>query len=472
MLGPVERAPAIAVKALRRQIADSPAGTYLGSEADLLVQLGVSSPTLRQAARLLEQQQLLTVERGARGGYFGRRPNAGATSRAAALYLEAAGTPLTQVQATVRPLMIEVARLAARSLDRERRSAFRRTLEEFQALTEGADCEQLLLRDRALVRQILRLAGNPAIELFVLVIYHIGRLNAPRSKLFRERPDLAETWRRHTLKLGAAILDAELELSGLYARRGMDLHEGWLSGFEPATRRGPRPTGLGRATASLAEATADALRDLVLSKPPGAFIGGEEELARRLKVSRHTLRQAASMARYDGLLEIRRGVSGGYVGRRPDIDQVVEAVALYLEFNDGTLLHLMSAAQSLAADACRHAARSSDPDFEARLEAARDEMSAVEATGSPLASRALLRAEQHLMETVLDLSGNRATELFVLSLYRFGGSIDQPVSEGPDRVALWKRARLRLIEVLLERDGEAAAVVCGRVGRLLQDWLC
>src|SRR5215475_11381751 len=63
----------------------------LGSEDDMIRTLGVSRPTLRQAARMLEQEELLVVRRGIGGGLFGRRPTAEAVSHIASVYLRAQG---------------------------------------------------------------------------------------------------------------------------------------------------------------------------------------------------------------------------------------------------------------------------------------------------------------------------------------------------------------------------------------------
>jgi len=459
-------------EALRREIIGVPDGAYLGSEAELLARLGVSCPTLRQAARLLEQQQLLKVERGNRGGYFARRPDAGATTRAAASYLEASETPIAQVRAASRPLMIEAGSLAAAARDPERRAAFQAALGAFKAAPAG-DFETLLQRDRELTAQLLRLAGNPAIELFLLVIYRLGRLREPRLRMFQARPSHADEWRVHQVRFAGAVLEGDPALAALLARRNTDITSAWMAEFEtasPLDREGHwrwRPPG---ARITAAQAAADGLRDAILSRPPGSFLGPEDELMGRFGVSRHTLRQAAAMAQHDGLLEIRRGVNGGYVGRRPDIDRVVDAAALYLELNHATLRDLMGASQSLAAEACRLAAANADPALTEPLRRATARMAAVH-PGNPDPGWSLLRAEGQMMEAILELAGNRPIQLFVRSLYRYGATLHQPVLEGGDRVLRWRAARLRLADAILERDAEAAAVICDRVDLLLDDWL-
>src|SRR5690606_27480059 len=112
------------------------------------------------------------------------------------------------------------------------------------------------------------------------------------------------------------------------------------------------------------------------------------------RISRHTLRQAAAIAQHDGLLDIRRGVNGGYVGRRPDTGSVVDAVALYLELNHGTLRDLMRASQCLAGEACRMVVASQAPDYRKRLQRIRAQFAAVGGPQDARPDRSILRAEQ------------------------------------------------------------------------------
>ena len=65
----VPKAAEVAVAALRRRIilGRLGEGDVLPSEDDLMAELGVSKPTLRQAIRILESESLVTVRRGAHG---------------------------------------------------------------------------------------------------------------------------------------------------------------------------------------------------------------------------------------------------------------------------------------------------------------------------------------------------------------------------------------------------------------------
>lgn len=72
---------------LRERILSMDEEIYLGSEAELAAKVGVSLPTLRQAARMLEYEELLTIKPGKGGGYFTRRPTIETAMKSASQFL-------------------------------------------------------------------------------------------------------------------------------------------------------------------------------------------------------------------------------------------------------------------------------------------------------------------------------------------------------------------------------------------------
>ena len=72
---------------LRERILSMNEEAYMGSEADLASEVGVSLPTLRQAARMLEYEELLTIKPGKGGGYFTRRPTVETAMKSASQFL-------------------------------------------------------------------------------------------------------------------------------------------------------------------------------------------------------------------------------------------------------------------------------------------------------------------------------------------------------------------------------------------------
>ena len=71
---------------LRRQIirGELAQGDALPTESDLMVRFGVSRPTLREAFRVLESENLIAIRRGARGGARVQPPDREVAARYAA----------------------------------------------------------------------------------------------------------------------------------------------------------------------------------------------------------------------------------------------------------------------------------------------------------------------------------------------------------------------------------------------------
>jgi DNA-binding FadR family transcriptional regulator len=131
---------------LRKQIVrgELREGESLPAEATLTEQFGISRPTLREAFRVLETEQLITVRRGARGGASVHAPSAAMVARYAAFYLEHDGASLADVLEARVAIESPAAGLAAQ----------RRTDEDLERLRAAiAVCEQLAADRRRLVLQ-------------------------------------------------------------------------------------------------------------------------------------------------------------------------------------------------------------------------------------------------------------------------------------------------------------------------------
>lgn len=466
------RAPTSAVhglvEALRKEIMGKPSGALLGSEAELLQRHAVSAPTLRQAARLLERKQLLSVERGPKGGYYGRRPTSGATARAAALFLRIAGTTRHQVFLASFPLMSRASTLAAESGDARGSETFRATYEALRTLPPNAHGSMIWTNSLAVIGAMIDLAGNPALQLFLKVLYRLGSLKDAEG-LFRQEPHCRRL-ASLTLDLAEAILERDARLAALMVGRWQMLVTHRLEELKDTAElldlQTARPEDR---SITAVERAAETLRNEILRLPPGAFLGAEEELAARLKVSRHTIRQAAILLQHDQLLETRRGMGGGYLGRRPDIEAVVDAAALYLEIYNGGPRDLVVASQCLAIEACRLAAACRDENLRDALRRVVEAYEPVPVDADP--EPFLPRVEQRFMETVLQMAGNPPIELFVKSMYRYGATFQTPVRRGRDRAEEWRALRVRLARAILAGDAEASVIIASRPGDRLMNWL-
>jgi GntR family transcriptional regulator, transcriptional repressor for pyruvate dehydrogenase complex len=158
---------------------------FLGSEQELLGLLGVSQPTLRQAVRMLEHEQLITVRRGVGGGLFSRRPTEQGVTQTASVFLRAQGTTYGDLNDTVSTMVTECARLAALNPDAAQRERPLRFYDEH--LPDGLDehvtgAEFVVLAGRFDIL-LAELTGNPTLELFVTMLMDLAQ-PAAGARLF------------------------------------------------------------------------------------------------------------------------------------------------------------------------------------------------------------------------------------------------------------------------------------------------
>jgi len=231
-----------AARALRDEIVGREDGELLGGEDELMARLGVSRPTLRQAARLLEHEQVLAVRRGVKGGYYARKPDVGSVAHVAAFYLRARGTTLAETFAASQPL-IEAAILRAANASEEARTRFVQATARFTPAVERPPAGAMLRDENEFIEHVLELAGNPPIELFVRILYQFG-LSQTSTRFFAGHPERVSEWAEARERLAAAIAAGDAELAILLnRRRGRAMLE-WMSGeYGPSAtdeRRGAR----------------------------------------------------------------------------------------------------------------------------------------------------------------------------------------------------------------------------------------
>jgi len=225
------------IKALRKQILARDEGENLGSEGELLQRLKVGRSTLRQAARLLEQEQLLDVRRGVRGGYFTRRPDESAVAQAAALYLSLRRASLKHMLEVGAVLSEMAYRLAAASQDAAQHQALQETLEALRSSARTPmDVREFLARGDTLRRAVSKLAGNPFLELFLGITYIFGG-QAANEPLFTGKPERMAEMEALQLRMAESVLNREPEVAAALRQRVSQLLDGWArEDGDPALR--------------------------------------------------------------------------------------------------------------------------------------------------------------------------------------------------------------------------------------------
>jgi GntR family transcriptional repressor for pyruvate dehydrogenase complex len=211
---------------IRGDILSSPPGQMLGSEDDLLTRYRVSRPTLRQAASLLAQEQLLIVKRGVGGGYFSRHPDTSGVAHSAAVYLMAHSTTIREILDAVGPIKGELAILASRNRDPELHAALR----EFAEADVPADenlYRAFLRSERAFSRILSLMAGNKVLALFLDTLYDFCAELPPEQDVYRNRPSrIREYWLARG-EMIRAILAGDEEVAAIFAKRCAEMVTRW-----------------------------------------------------------------------------------------------------------------------------------------------------------------------------------------------------------------------------------------------------
>lgn len=207
------------------------------------------------------------------------------------------------------------------------------------------------------------------------------------------------------------------------------------------------------------------LMKMALKAKEGEFLGKEPELLERLATSRGTLRQAAKIVANDQLIEIRRGVNGGFFASRPDARRVTESPALYLRLQGATLNDMVAITGRVVPALVREAVDDSD-------ERGRTQFTALIPTDDVPSTRELLRLERELMGRLAKLSRNRVFEFLIEFSYTFG-EVEESVRlyETERRRIEWHVLHKQLLSAIISGDGELAHFFCKRRFCLLRRWL-
>jgi DNA-binding FadR family transcriptional regulator len=215
------------VEALREEALRCAEGELVGSEDELLARHQVSRPTLRQAAALVAQEQLLQVRRGVKGGYIARRPTGRAVAHMAAIFLRSRGTSIDEVSQSIGPIRAELSRLAASNLD----DASRKALEDF--LQREADASEKVggfaaSTDESEFGQLLGAAShNSVLSLFFDIIFDLRANGWPGHDYLIGRPERIKAYRQLRARLIQAILDGDSSVAELLSHRISELLHPW-----------------------------------------------------------------------------------------------------------------------------------------------------------------------------------------------------------------------------------------------------
>jgi DNA-binding FadR family transcriptional regulator len=337
-----------------------------------------------------------------------------------------------------------------------------------EELASRADGHGTPLPDRVHLA-IARTCGNPVLRLFLDILEDLSENYAapPRRMTRQQAAELgADIRARHAALVDAIISGERGRAQHLAAEHLVDMREVML---ETAQNRRAWPGGRYRRPAEAgksAEALAEQIRADLASDgaAAGDVVGSENEMRERYTVSRQVLREAVRLLEHHGVAKMQRGPGGGLVVTEPDPWASIEAIAVYLDYQQLDIADLR-AVRSAIELACidRVVARRDDPEVIDRLRRAAD----FDESASPTALKHLVH-DTH--SELAALSGNPVLDLFLCvlaSLWERHG-IHRPEGsplKNKGVLAVVKSAHVSIVDAVLAGD---AGVARNRMTRHLE----
>jgi len=139
-------------------------GDGVGTEAELLAQLQVSRPTLRESLRILESQGVLTLRPGPRGGIIVSEPDVAFVAHTLSVFLRLKNVPfiaILKAREAIEPALVREAALNGTEADFAEMEASILRLEAVEI-----EAEAIFEENRRFHDIIARAAGNSVLETF------------------------------------------------------------------------------------------------------------------------------------------------------------------------------------------------------------------------------------------------------------------------------------------------------------------
>jgi len=159
-------------------------GDYLQPEGQLVEHFGTSRPTVREAFRILENEQLISVVRGSRSGARVHAPSVANVARIAGLALQAQGTMLSDVYLVRAGIEPFAARLAAERATPEQTAAFSAEIDRTASMVdEFAPTPEFRLAIVRLHEKMVAMAGSNSLSIIWALIQGIVEQHMVRYRL-------------------------------------------------------------------------------------------------------------------------------------------------------------------------------------------------------------------------------------------------------------------------------------------------
>jgi GntR family transcriptional regulator, transcriptional repressor for pyruvate dehydrogenase complex len=211
---------------------------------------------------------------------------------------------------------------------------------------------------------------------------------------------------------------------------------------------------------------AEELRELILERPTGSYLGSMKDVAEKLGVGIVTVQQATRILEYEGLLTVKRGPGGGYYGNRPDHAALERTFATYMRVHDIGYREAFEMTVSLDCDLAEAAAASDDDSLPAKIAQLTEKLNACETAGDCIEFEVDFRDTlfSFANKPLLQLMASVAMQLFKAksSAAGFGAGFS---------FTQWRHGRRQLLDAIARRDTELAYFEAQRYRRLVRRWM-
>jgi DNA-binding FadR family transcriptional regulator len=210
-----------AAEQLRALALSVPEGALLGAEDALVSKLGAARNTVRQVARLLEREGLLTVRRGINGGYFAARPSLHTIEQTVSAYLSAIAVAPQDVTLISSLLWVEAMRRAALLPAEQRLPIAASFAARLEALAPDAPFAAILDLEQDCRTAIFAATGSAYIELILQINYVFAQNSFPSAAAPDGTPahgEFVANWRGAKRMELAALADGDEQLAMMAAR--------------------------------------------------------------------------------------------------------------------------------------------------------------------------------------------------------------------------------------------------------------
>ncbi|MBH0112102.1 FadR family transcriptional regulator [Novosphingobium sp. YJ-S2-02] len=217
-----------------------------------------------------------------------------------------------------------------------------------------------------------------------------------------------------------------------------------------------------QSSSGLAQASAERLRAMIYAREPGERIGSLRSIAEELGVGIVTVQQAARVLEHEGLLDVRRGPSGGYYGSRPNAASLERALAAFIRSDPVGWEEVLDITSLLFDELVVAAARGTSTKCKDDLMALLPRIS--QASGF----EAITTLEKEFQNVLFAMVERPLFELLTRVALRFSDDwSSSPLHKAAIDNERWVAGRQRIIAAILDNDPELARFEAHRNNRML-----